>query len=417
MDGKLLRKTTTKGTTTAIVEDAEFADDQGVVTQSFEDLNTTLSGLDSCFREGGLTMSYKKTESMHCIGNPDTATDDKKCVVDGHEIKRVDVFRYLGSFLSSNGEIDLEIRTRLSKASYVVSKLRRSVWLQKNLTIETKLGIYRATVLSILLYACEAWCTKKRHIEKLESFHTRNLRSMLGIMYSDRVPNHIVRQRALMPETILVLIQRERLRWLGHVERMDDNRLPKQVLHAQLAEGSRPFSRPKKRWVDCVREDLRCFDIPEQKWASLCQDRVRWRSLLHKGKEAAIAKATAHEISIAQKRSDKRDQKRVPNISVPADLNGCFHCTVMDCSRKFTTKIGLGLHLKSHKHQPAAVDLQCSFCGKQCKNASGLTRHLKTHSSSVAVALSSSPTSAPASSPSLSTAASNAAASHRPYPG
>jgi hypothetical protein len=56
--------------------------------------------------------------------------------------------------------------------------------------------------------------------------------------------------------TIIETIRLNRLRWFGHVQRMEENRIPKRVLYMNL--GTRRLrSRPRYRWQDEVREDGR----------------------------------------------------------------------------------------------------------------------------------------------------------------
>lgn len=377
LDGKLLHKFHRSGSSKLTVEDLEFADDQEIITQSEQDLTTSLTALDSIFDTFGLTMSYPKTETMHTtqsLSSSSSSSTPSKCIVKGHPLKAVNHFQYLGSFISDNGQIDKEISSRISKASFAVKKLKKSVWTQKDLTIHTKLAVYKAVVLTTLLYGCETWCTKKTHIERLETFHTRNLRMLLGIMYSDHVNNHIVRQKAGMMEPVKVLIQLNRLRWLGHVERMEDSRIPKQVLHSHFTEGKRKPGHPNKRWVDCVRDDLKCFDILEKDWAKLCLNREHWRQLLYKGKKIAIEKETEKEILVATKRSKARQAARK---AVFDETKHTYYCSFPNCERTFQKKAGLTIHLK--KHNATLTSFPCPHCTRICSNKSGLTRHLKTH--------------------------------------
>ena len=51
-----------------------------------------------------------------------------------------------------------------------------------------------------------------------------------------------------------------RVRWLGHVQRMDDQRVPKKILHAK-PEGKRSVGRPRLRWPDDVEADLRTIGV------------------------------------------------------------------------------------------------------------------------------------------------------------
>jgi hypothetical protein len=60
-----------------------------------------------------------------------------------------------------------------------------------------------------------------------------------------------------------------RIRWLGHVERMND-RMPKMILNAKM-EGDRKRGHPKKRWINGVEQDLRKLGISN--WRSRAEDR------------------------------------------------------------------------------------------------------------------------------------------------
>ena len=79
-----------------------------------------------------------------------------------------------------------------------------------------------------------------------------------------------------MEESLEDLIVERRLRWLGHVARMEDHRLPKKVLFVWLSQ-QRPAHGTKMRWHDRVRRDLKKFGIEESGWYCLAQDRRDWR--------------------------------------------------------------------------------------------------------------------------------------------
>ena len=56
--------------------------------------------------------------------------------------------------------------------------------------------------------------------------------------------------------TITETIRLHRLPWFGHVQRMEENRIPKRVLYMNL-ETTKPRGRPRNRWLDEVGEDGR----------------------------------------------------------------------------------------------------------------------------------------------------------------
>jgi len=55
---------------------------------------------------------------------------------------------------------------------------------------------------------------------------------------------------------------KKNLRWAGHVHRMDNSRLPKQILYSQMKEGTRGVGRPRLRFKDTVKRNLKDLKIP-----------------------------------------------------------------------------------------------------------------------------------------------------------
>jgi len=70
------------------------------------------------------------------------------------------------SVLSSNTVVDDNINSRLSKANV-------ALWCNHGISTATKVTVYRAAILSSLLYGCEGWTLYRHHILKLDEFHLR----------------------------------------------------------------------------------------------------------------------------------------------------------------------------------------------------------------------------------------------------
>jgi len=70
---------------------------------------------------------------------------------------------------------------------------------------------------------------------------------------------------------------RRKLRWFGHVVRMDDNRAVKMLLFGERADGSRPIGRPKLRFKDKVKALFKVGNLLDV-WQEAALDGVGWRS-------------------------------------------------------------------------------------------------------------------------------------------
>ena len=126
-------------------------------------------------------------------------------------------------------------------------------------------------VLTVLIYACESWTVYGRHARKLNHFHAKCLRIILSIKWQDMVPDTENLTRAGIP-SIHTLLQKAQVRWAGHVTRMVDDRLPKQILYGELCYGKRSVGGQKKRFKDTLTKTLKIFNIDVTKWEVCAQD-------------------------------------------------------------------------------------------------------------------------------------------------
>jgi hypothetical protein len=80
--------------------------------------------------------------------------------------------------------------------------------------------------------------------------------------------------------SIIRIIKSRRMRWAGNVARMGENRNAYRLLVAK-PEGKRPLGRPRRRWVDNIRMDLREVGWGDVDRIGLAKDRNRWRALVN----------------------------------------------------------------------------------------------------------------------------------------
>ena len=80
-------------------------------------------------------------------------------------------------------------------------------------------------------------------------------------------------------EDIEILLLRSRLRWLGHVSRIDDDRPVKSLFYGELTEGRRPVGRPKLRYKDACKSALKCGNVLGQ-WKATVENTTEWRHMI-----------------------------------------------------------------------------------------------------------------------------------------
>lgn len=168
------------------------------------------------------------------------------------------------------------------------------------------------------------------------------LRRILRIQFTDRVPNTEVLRKANI-DGIECSLMRNQLRWAGHVKRMDDNRIPKQLLFGQLKIGVRSRGRPKFRYSDSLQVSLKNCNLGFRSWEILANSRTAWRSAVYEG----VKSYEAHRISSLEQRREARKRTN-PFLRI---LPGGLICPT--CGKSCLSRIGLAGHCRSHAGPPA----------------------------------------------------------------
>jgi hypothetical protein len=93
-------------------------------------------------------------------------------------------------------------------------------------------------------------------------------------------PNFIELYALYSSPNIIRVIKSRRPRWAGHVARMGERRGAYRALVGK-PEGRRPLGRPRRRWEDNIKMDLREVGCGGADWINLAQDMDRWRALVY----------------------------------------------------------------------------------------------------------------------------------------
>ena len=205
------------------------------------------------------------------------------------------------------------------------------MWNRRGISQETNLKVYTAAVLTVLLYACESWSVYNHHVRKLNHFHTTCLRIILSIKWQDMVHDTEVLTRAGIP-CIHTLLQKAQVRWAGHVTRMPDDRLPKQLLYGKLCYGKRSVGVQKKRFKDTLKKTLTSFNVGKSVfWIDPC---------------GAVWFILEQE---QQKHTGSRRLRKSALLYSTTSASAGPTYTCPECGRVLQARIGLIIHLRTYR--------------------------------------------------------------------
>ena len=203
--------------TNILVRELFFADESTLISHAAEEIQRIVDAFANASSKFCLKINIKKTEVMFQPNSTTTMEEDIN--VDETTLNPVQEFMYLGSIIVRDGHIEAELQKIMSKAIMSFGRLRERLWNNHNVSIRVKVKIYRAIILSTLLYGAETWTVYRRHVKKLHAFMMIHLRSIMKIKWQDKVTSIKVIKRAGLPSMEDLLI-RKNLRCTRHILRM-----------------------------------------------------------------------------------------------------------------------------------------------------------------------------------------------------
>ena len=136
---------------------------------------------------------------------------------------------------------------------------------------------------------------------------------------------------------------RAQMRWVGHVQRMSVDRMPKQIFYSELSSGDRNRGGQRKSYKDTLKQTLKLTGINTEKWHELTENRTVWRQAVKK-------RIRSFEAERLNTRADKRQKSKA--------------------------KEALDIEVQQN---PASANFVCQICGRACKSRIGLYSHSRTH--------------------------------------
>nr|GEW71481.1 hypothetical protein [Tanacetum cinerariifolium] len=179
-------------------------------------------------------------------------------------------FRYLGSVIHRSGKINDDVTHRI-RTGWVRWRAASGVLCDKRVPLKLKGNFYRVAIRPTMLYGSECWPITKAHANMVEVAELRMLRWTCGKTMLDMIRNRVFRAE-IEVESIIHKMREERLRWFGHVKRRPQT-APVRRVEALLVDGLRRKSRPKLRWEDRLKLDMKELLLSED----MTSDMNAWR--------------------------------------------------------------------------------------------------------------------------------------------
>jgi hypothetical protein len=226
-----------------------FADDQCLIYDDEERLQNHTNSLLTTCRKYNMNINIQKTETMRISKSPSPLNIH----IGNTKVKQVTEFKYLGSIFTESGRLDREIETRCQKANVVTYQLS-PLLLHPKIKMEVKKQMINTIFMPTLCYQCQTWPLTSEHQRKLTTCEMKCLRKAAGVTRLDRLRNDDIRNR-VGTTSCKEYIERQQISWFGHLMRMNHNQIPA-IAYNKTNSGYRPKGRPRKRWIDNIRDTL-----------------------------------------------------------------------------------------------------------------------------------------------------------------
>lgn len=238
----------------------QYADDISEVTTNNAEIEHLKDKLPTILSDRGLTLNQTKTEENKISRKND---EWKKC-------------KFLGSYIDTENYIKNRKVMLLNAADQL-----SDIFKNNRLPISIKLKTFDTYLSTIFLYNSELWSLTETMNNKIDSFHRRMLRTLvLNIKYPKIMKNEEV-YRKTKQQHWSQKIKTRRLKWLGHVLRLDPRTPAAKSLKYAMERYRKKQGRPKSNWINTVEKQLKEINIKIQDVSLLAQNKKQWRDIVH----------------------------------------------------------------------------------------------------------------------------------------
>ena len=191
------------------INNLRYADDTTLMAESEEELKSLLMSVKEESEKVGLKFNIQKTKIM--ASAPITSWE-----IDGEMVETVSDFILGGSKITADGDCSHEIKRCLLLGRKVMTNLDSKLK-SRDITLPTKVCLFKAMVIPVVMYGCESWMVKKAKHRRIDVFELWYLKRLLRVLWTVRRSNQSI-LKEISPECSLEgLMLKLKLQYFGHL--------------------------------------------------------------------------------------------------------------------------------------------------------------------------------------------------------
>jgi len=266
-----------------------FVDDIVLLAESEEEMQKMLEVFGGLVEKWRLRVNVAKSKVLGCGGRGDGGEDEAELVLNGVVLERVRKYKYLGVWFTEDGGWKETVTSKGEKAAKLSKEMRRWWLCRKGVSVHVKFEVWKAMVLSGLLYGSEAWWPDKTSVKKLEAAQVGVVKAAAGACVSTA---SVAVRGEVGTWSVGEMIEKRKLVWWWKVCHMGKERLVRRVLEMEakcVRKGRR-----RKLWSEHVQGLLEKYGLGKMRPEEM--EESEWRSEVEKRMSEVVEKGWRDEV-------------------------------------------------------------------------------------------------------------------------